>query len=356
MGGGDATLSSLETTLFGEHWFAYVRKSLVLTYPAATVMPHDTARWLTGRSLERHYHVREGNLQDAGRLVRFLTGRALGVVLGGGGARGLAHLGVLRAFEELDIPLDMVGGNSMGAFIGAHYMAGRTPNEILESILQYSKSGQWPVLPFVSLFSGKKMAQSARDAYGDTRIEDLWTPFFTVSCNLTRAVVKTHKSGPLWHGVIASNSPAGLFPPTPDNGDLLVDAAVVNNVPVDVMRDLLGEGQIVAIDVNVREELHVARDLTELSNSRIFKERLNPFASATETPGILDIIIRASIIGGIAQQGTAKRLADLYLQPQVSQYPLLGFRHAANIVELGYRHAMEELPAWKASWEEQKAI
>lgn len=94
--------------------------------------PGGTARWLEGRSVHGHHHVRVGREQDLGRVARLISGRALGLALGGGGARGFAHLGVIQAFNELGIPIDAIGGTSMGSIIAGQYAMGLDPNEMVE--------------------------------------------------------------------------------------------------------------------------------------------------------------------------------------------------------------------------------
>ncbi|MBF0621390.1 MAG: cyclic nucleotide-binding domain-containing protein [Magnetococcales bacterium] len=349
----DPAPTTLEQKLIQEPWYDLLHKSLILIHDQDSTFPENSAHWLAARSVERHYHMRQGDHQDFQRLARFLIGKAIGLVLGGGGARGLAHLGLLRAMSELDIPIDMIGGNSIGALIGASHLTGFTGDEVLENIIRFSTSGQRPGLPILSLISGVPMARATRKFFGQRHIEDLWIPYFSVSCNLSRADLKTHGSGLLWQAVLASNSPAGLLPPVPDQGDLLVDAAVLNNVPVDVMRQRLGEGQIIAIDVNIRDELTVDPTATQLSGWQVLNERFNPLNKASSrTPGIMDIITRTSIIGAVAQQTKTRQLADLYLQPPVSEYPLFGFRHGADIVAAGYRYGLKKLSAW---WQEQNS-
>ncbi|MBF0447444.1 MAG: cyclic nucleotide-binding domain-containing protein [Magnetococcales bacterium] len=339
-------LTNLEKQLAKEPWFDLLHKSLVLVHSPNLARPENTLLWLQNRSIKQHHHLRVGNAVDFQRLARFLTGRAVGVVLGGGGARGLAHIGILKAMKELSIPIDIVGGNSIGALIGAAYLLGFDSESILENIVQFATSGQRPGIPILSLISGVPMATRARKFFGQICIEDMWNPYFSVSCNLSQANLKTHMNGLLWKAVLASNSPAGLLPPIPDDGDLLVDAAVLDNVPVDVMRRDFSHALIVAIDVNIRDRLNVSKDVTQLTGWQVLKERFGRNKGGGHTPGIVDIITRTSIIGAVAQQPNARQMADLYLQPPVSGYPMFGFRQGAAIVECGYQYGMEQLPAW----------
>ena len=103
-----------------------------------------------------HHHLRKDNMNDIKRLTRFLNGQAIGLVLGGGGARGFAHIGVLKAFEELKIPVDIVGGTSMGAIIAAQYALNWSPSKILQETKSIALAGDNLTPPIVSLFSGNK--------------------------------------------------------------------------------------------------------------------------------------------------------------------------------------------------------
>lgn len=123
------------------------RKHLALLHQSQAERPGDMPAWQIERDLERIYPLRAGRQRDYARLARFLTNRAVGVVLGGGGARGFSHLSVLRALEENGIPIDLLGGNSMGALIGAQYACGLPIDEIRERTQRFALGGERPTLP-----------------------------------------------------------------------------------------------------------------------------------------------------------------------------------------------------------------
>lgn len=353
-GDGDGALppSAIERALADEPGFALKRHHLALLHPAATVAPGDVAAWRGGRDLERIYLLRDGRREDYSRLARFLTGRAVGVVLGGGGARGFAHLGVLRALEERGIPIDLVGGNSMGALIAAQYACGWSLETIEERTRIFALGGERPTLPVISLLSGKRMARDLQRMFGDTRIETLWRPYFAAACNLSQASITVQESGPLWRAVLASNSPAGLLPPVVDRGDLLVDGAILDNVPVSAMRVRLGtplekrrgNGTIIAVDVDVRDELGVEPDVDRLSVWNTVKGHFSP--GGRTAPGIGAILYRAGHIAGLHQRGRTVAQADYYLEPPVAGFPLMAYRRAGEIAAIGYRHALEQIAQW----------
>lgn len=348
----EATLSAIENALAGEPGYVMKRKHLALMHPSVAEFPGDIHAWQRARDIERIYPLRSGRQRDYARLARFLTGSAVGVVLGGGGARGFSHLGVLKALEESKIPIDLIGGNSMGALIGAQYACGLPVSEILARTRRFALGGERPTLPLISLLSGKRMARDLQRMFGDIRIEQLWRPFFAAACNLTQVCTTVQERGPLWRAVLASNSPAGLLPPVVIDGDLLVDGAILDNVPVSAMRGRLGtpleqrrgNGTIIAVDVDVREPLCVSPELKRLSVWQALKGHLG--AAEEGNPSIAAILYRAGHIGGMHERARTMALADYCLEPPVANYPLMAYRRAEEIVEAGYRHAMEEIPRW----------
>ncbi len=343
----------LEQRLTEEPGFGMKRQHLVVLYPASTAHPEPTRPWRSGRQIERVYPSRQQHAGDSARLARYLTGRAVGVVLGGGGARGFAHLGVLRAMQEAQIPVDLVGGNSMGALIGAQFACGLPLDQIRDHTRKFAEGGEWPTLPLVSIVSGGRVKRDLRAMFGDTQVDALWTPYFAAACNLTTGGTTVQEAGPLWRAVLASNSPAGLFPPVLVDGQLLVDGAILENVPVDAMRMRLGvplekrrgNGTIVAIDVDVQVEMAVDPALKRLSVRNTLKGMLS--RKPRSTPGITEILYRAGHIGGLNQRAATIAQADHYLEPAVAGFSLMAYSRADEIIEVGYRHAMETIEKWK---------
>lgn len=341
-----------EEQLSSEPGFDIKRKHLVLLHEATASAPCDLTQWIGLHDFERVYPVRSGHREDLARLSRFIAGTAIGVVLGGGGARGFAHLGILRAIEESGIPIDLLGGNSMGALIGAQYAMGVPLDEIRKRTQALAAGGERLTLPLISLVSGRRVERDVRQMFGETDIRNLWRPFFTVACNLTKGCTTTLDSGPLWRAVMASNSPAGLFPPVLDRGDLLVDGAILDNVPVEAMRMRLGtplekrkgNGTIIAIDVDARAGPSADPDLVRLSAWSTLKGLFT--ARQPRYPDIRDILYSAGHIGGANQRSRTIAQADHYLEPPVSQFSLTDYPRAEEIGEIGYRFAVEAIVGW----------
>lgn len=349
---GRRDVGVLEHQLADEPGFDMKRKHLVLLHDANQKQPEAVMAWREGRDVERVYPVRERHSGDYARLSRFLTSTATGVVLGGGGARGFAHLGVLRALERAGIVVDLVGGNSMGALIGAQYACDVPLDEIRDRTMRFATGGEMLTVPVISLMSGKRVQRDLRKMFGERTVDAMWRPFFAAACNLSRASTTVQDTGPLWRAVLASNSPVGLFPPVLYNGDLLVDGAILENVPVGAMRVRLGtplekrrgNGTIIAIDVDVQDYMGVEPGLSHLSAWRKISGYFR--AGVAPSPGIADILYRAGHIGGINQRTRTIAQSDHYLEPPVAAFPLMAYRQAAEIVEVGYRHAMQEIERW----------
>ncbi|MFY7865912.1 cyclic nucleotide-binding and patatin-like phospholipase domain-containing protein [Roseateles sp.] len=345
-------IQPVELALAQETGYALKRKHLALLHADDARMPVLPAPWLQGRDLERLYPMRIGRRRDAERLARFLTGSAVGVVLGGGGARGFAHLGVLRALQESGIPVDLIGGNSMGALIGAQFACGHELTQILSQTQRFASGGEWPALPLVSLVRGRRVARDLHRLFGEQLIEQLWKPYFAAACNLSQGNTQVLEKGPLWNAVLASNSPAGLLPPVLHKGSLLVDGAILDNVPVQAMRLRLGtqherrrgNGSIIAIDVDVREHLCADESLERLSTWSTFKHMV--FKKAPVSPGIASILYSAGHVGSISQRSRTLSQADLYLEPPVANFGLMAYGRGADIAEVGYQYALEKIGQW----------
>ncbi len=315
-----------------------LRCELVLVEPGK---PSATARWLKHRPVAAFHHICGGRPQDMARLARLVTGTGCGLVLGGGGPRGFAHLGVLRALEEAGVPIDAVGGTSVGAVMGALYALGLDHAERVErAVTAFTRSGRLvsPTLPLIAVSSGHRVDRLLAEHLGSVNIEDLPLGFFCVSASLTRAEEVIHERGPLWPAVRASLSLPGIFPPVYAAGDLLVDGAALNGLPVDVMRDRLGTGCVVAVDLSPDvEPLDTAPFEQGLSGWRVLRTHLNPFGTPRPVPNVADILSRSTGLSRIRQRRAA--LAgdgiDLLLRPPTAALGALDFKGGVAMIEAG---------------------
>ena len=268
-----------------------------------------------------YLHLRCDHRADAARLVRMITGTACGLVLGGGAPRGFAHLGVLRALEEAGVPIDVVGGTSVGALIGAFCALGLNDSERVErAVAAFTRSGSLvrPTLPLVAVSPGRRVDRLLAEHLGPGLIKDLPWRFFCVSANLTRAEEVIHDRGPLWPAVRASLSMPGIFPPVYSDGDLLIDGGALDTVPVEIMRGRVGSGYIIAVDLSPDvEPLTTAPFGHGLSGWRVLGHRLNPFTPPRPFPNVFDILSRATGLPQVRQRRTALAddRIDLLLRP-----------------------------------------
>lgn len=318
---------------------AATRSELVLLHAGGRLAPGRVAGWRSALPHVPVHHVVDA--ADTARLARLVTGRAVGLVLSGGGARGFAHLGVVRALREAGVPVDLVGGTSMGAIMGAGVAAGWETGEMLERFHRAFVASN-PLrdftVPLVSLVAGREVGRRLRCEFGDTDVEDLRLPFFCVSTNLTAGRTEVHRSGPLWRALRASVAIPGVLPPVIARGDILVDGGNMNNLPVDEMR-ALARGPVIGVDVGADRAF--ASDLDEAELPPWWAR----WRDRRRRPGILQILWRAGMVGSAHRAAAARDLADLLLRPNLESVDLLDWRAFARAVEIGYRATLETLEA-----------
>ncbi len=325
--------------------------SLALLHPASVTLPSGTSAWLAARKVDQHYHIRPDSDSDFARMARCLTGRAVGLVLSGGGIRGVGHGGVLRALREAGVPIDIVGGTSAGAAVAASAALEHDQEWMINAIVSVclTMSKDWTI-PLVSFLSGQKFDDCCSGLVGKTQIEDLWLPFFAVSSNLTRARMQVHRQGSLLKSLLATMRLPAVYPPILWDGDLLVDGAIINNVPVDVMRGYADCGTVIASDVSSVMDLSQVSDYGDrISGWRALAQRFKPASKRLHFPGIFGVLMRIVELGSAARRTQTARMADLYLTPPVEGFGRSEFHRANEIAEVGYRYSTEKIADWLAS-------
>ncbi|XP_055896601.1 uncharacterized protein LOC106056771 isoform X2 [Biomphalaria glabrata] len=357
------------------------QKELILLHKEDTESPKNTAEWLNVRGwLSSHHHIRcpkrvlrskspaktlelyehlfktePDRMADFSRLARFLTGTSVGLVLGGGGARGLAHVGMIKAMQEEGIPIDMVGGTSMGAFIGALWAEERNYVRFTQRAREWSvgMTSLWKKIwdltyPVTSMFTGWAFNESIENVFHDRQIEDLWIPYFCITTNISSSSMRVHSLGSLWRYVRASMSFHPYLPPLcdPNDGHLLLDGAYINNLPADVMHNL-GAKFVFAVDVGSQDE----KDLTNygdcLSGWWLLWKRWNPWAKPVRVPDMTEIQSRLAYVSCVRQLEVVKN-SDYceYIRPPIDRYATLQFGSFDEIVETGYHHGKTLFSAW----------
>jgi NTE family protein len=296
--------------------------------------------WLLEQPCRRLHHVRGS--ADIERVARLLTGRSVGLVLSGGGARGFAHIGVMRALQEAKIAVDSIGATSIGAIIGAGWAAGWSYQEMVERMRRtfvVSNPLSDYTLPIISLVAGRKVSRLLRQEFGDTEIEDLRLPFYCVSANLTNGQLAVHRRGQVWLWLRASIAIPGVLPPVCAEKQAYVDGATLNNLPVDILREGF-RGRIIAIDAGGERGFSSEVDMTELPpvwRIRSLMRQMRPSAN------IMRILLRAGMLNSAATSIAQRELADVLLRPPLEGVDLLDWRAFDRAIEIGYRCAAEAL-------------
>lgn len=292
---------------------------------------------------------------DIARLSRLLTGTAIGLVLGGGGARGCSHVGVIQALEENGIPIDMVGGTSIGSMIGALYARDPDYIHVLTKSRSLAKrlSNKWNQIldltyPRVSFFTGSALNDVLRIELKNTQVEDLRLNYFAISTNITHSKMMVHREGQLWRYVRASMSLVGFVPPICNHdGSLLVDGGYTNNIPADVMRSM-GINTIIAVDVGGEVDTNYANYGDSLSGWWLLWNKWNPFVTRERIPNLSDIQAQLAYVSSeVVLEKVKKMKRCLYLRPPITQYGTLDFAKFDEIKEVGYTYAQEKISEWK---------
>lgn len=323
------------------------RIDLVITHGSDWNPDCRTREWLDVRHVDEWHHLRSAHREDFQRLARVLTGNSITLVLGGGGGRGLAEIGVFKALRNAGIPIDRIAGTSIGALIGGLLASGKDPETVAEEMRTWAEKGKLGkdfTFPALSLVHGKRLHRATHDVLGDGNIEDLPIPFFCLSADLSEEKTVVHDRGSLWRSVRASMSVPGIGPPLFDDGRILVDGGVVNNMPADVVASR-HDGRIITVDVSLQRKLVVPESYNNLvpSGWRILWHRINPFLEPLQVPSIYEVILRSSTIGGSVNIRKARELADLSIQPPVTSVGLLDFDAIDRLIEIGFEHTMTQL-------------
>jgi NTE family protein len=302
---------------------APVDTRLVLLHPTRQRIS-GTHDWLVQRRVRQHHHVALDSASDIERLVRFISGTARGFVACGGGALCAAHVGVWRALMEAGLTFDMVGGTSAGAAMAAAFALGSDPDEIDRAIHEMFVAGKamrrytWPRY---SLLDHQHFDRQLARFFGGIDIEDLWTPFFAVSTNLSRYALERHTHGDLWSAVRASASIPVLLPPLyTEDGEMLVDGCLLDNVPVQLMHELKHGPNVVVTFVLPELERFEVNYSALPSRAGLLRALMNPLErrALPRAPDLATVLMRSLMAN--RQEFTAHlRKDDLLLVPPIAE-------------------------------------
>ena len=315
---------------------------LILIQEPSLSAPRGAADWVAALSPERLFHIRAGGRGDIDRLARVLAGRAVGLVLSGGAARAYAHVGAVQVLREAHVPVDFLGGVSMGAIVGAGIGMGWDDAEMDDRIRKAFVASS-PIndftFPIVSIARGETVRERLEENFGDRTICDLWLPFFCVSTNLTTGAQQIHRQGLLREALRASLSVPGVLPPVIDGQDVLVDGAVLNNFPADIMR-CLHNGPIIGVDVGRGRGI----DAAEIVGPASTFQWLSSGAWRDGAP-IVSLLVRAATVTAQHQMAAAHEVTDVLIQPKLDEVEIADWRAYEPAVAAGRRATLDALDA-----------
>jgi NTE family protein len=288
--------------------------------------------WMDALEPRAVHVVREGNHDGIRRTARRLAGTSVGVVLSGGGARGLAHIGVVEELQRAGVVVDRIGAVSMGASVGSLFAEGRSADEVA-GIIDAAYVRDTPLrgrtIPIVALSRGVQGFAAQHRIHGERRIEGLDIPFYCVSSDLAAQSLVVHRRGLVAVAVSASQALPAFVPPVLDGERMLLDGAIFSNLPVAPMREM-GEGPVIAVDVSGR--LPRPRP----PRSRVpFVRRWIAGPAAAWAPSITETVLRSILLGNVASDAAARESADIVIQPQLRGVSTMRFRDLDAIRRLG---------------------
>uniref|UniRef100_A0A3B3BKE9 lysophospholipase n=1 Tax=Oryzias melastigma TaxID=30732 RepID=A0A3B3BKE9_ORYME len=375
LGDQEPSLGELEQML--ENTAVRALKQLILLHREDGPGPSRTVEWLNMRSwCSGHLHLKcprrvfsrrspnklrevyekvfektADRHSDFSRLARVLTGNSIALVLGGGGARGCSHVGVIKAMEEAGIPIDIVGGTSIGSFIGALYAEERSAVRTKQRAREWSKAMKSVfktvldlTYPITSMFSGSAFNTSIYKVFQDKQIEDLWLPYFNITTDITASSMRVHQDS-LWRYVRASMTLSGYLPPLcdPKDGNLLMDGGYINNLP-DIARNT-GARTVIAIDVGSQDETDLCNYGDSLSGWWLLWKRINPWAE--KVPDMAEIQSRLAYVSCVRQLEVVKKSAYCeYIRPPIDRFKTMDFGKFDEIYDVGYQHGKLLFTGW----------
>uniref|UniRef100_A0A8C1Z5M6 lysophospholipase n=1 Tax=Cyprinus carpio TaxID=7962 RepID=A0A8C1Z5M6_CYPCA len=340
LGDQEPALGELEQML--ENTAVRALKQLVLLHREDGPGPSRTVEWLNMRSwCSGHLHLKcprrvfsrrspsklrevyekvfektADRHSDFSRLTRVLTGNSIALVLGGGGARGCSHVGVIKAMEEAGIPIDIVGGTSIGSFIGALYAEERSAVRVKQRAREWSKAMNSVfktvldlTYPITSMFSGSAFNTSISKVFEDKQIEDLWLPYFNVTTDITASAMRVHK-----------------------------DADIARN---------MGTKTVIAIDVGSQDETDLCNYGDSLSGWWLLWKRINPWAEKVKVPDMAEIQSRLAYVSCVRQLEVVKKSAYCeYIRPPIDRFKTMDFGKFDEIYDVGYQHSKLLFTEW----------
>jgi predicted acylesterase/phospholipase RssA/CRP-like cAMP-binding protein len=351
-GDGDPAPYPIETILDNPA-LADIPTELLIVYPDGTASPRRTRAWLDARPWSDDYYNLRDNADGIARLARRIAGKMVGLVFGGGALRAYAHGGVYQAMLAEGITVDYVGGTSAGAIAAALVALEMEPPEMRTRVEQGLTRFMDYTLPLIALTTGKRITENLHAIFGDHTIEDQFVKFYCVATNASTAEEVVFTAGILWRALRASSSLPGVFPPViADNteGDLLVDGAVLNNVPSDIMRQRC-PGVVIVVDVSEAKKTTGRRynHGDYISGVAVLLNRMNPLRrKRIKGPNMARFLSRLSYISSMKDRASRQSDADILILPDVGQYSIFDEGASEAMFAAGEVAGQAALAAWHA--------
>lgn len=322
---------------------------LVVLHSSKEVLPSGTKRWLKHRKVARHHHLAIDHVTDFQRLARVIIGKSVGLVLSGGGARGVAHLGVIRALMESGVPIDLVCGTSMGSQMAGMLALEFSLPKIAQKLEEFYVRGYyraifWDLtLPIVSFMTGEAFGNRLKRLFGgeDICVEDAWLPYFAVSTNLSTRSAHVHDKGPLWMAARAASGLPILFPPVVTDEGVFMDGGLINNIPVDMARRA-GCDIIIAVDVSTPGNLARTPNCTHMSGWKTF---FNKITRGVAYSSAMELLLYLTQMVDEATRSDRQREADVVIRPEVEGFAMLEWSAESQLllVQRGHSAALASL-------------
>lgn len=326
------------------------KKSLILLNEGQQY--NNTSTWLDSCRVDNHYHIDMNQKSDYSRLLRYIIGRPNGLVLSGGGTKCYAALGAVKAFEELGIPIDAVGGTSAGSILAALIANYKSFDDIFEAgkptieIGSHSLKMKNLTFPLVSVANGQVLTDTLQEVYGDMQIEDTRLPFYAIGCDLNQGKELRFKRGPLWEAIRCSTSLPLIYPPYIKDGHLIIDGGLLNNLPIDVMIDLIGSEAFITafnLSVTVHDEKYKFTPIMGFFDSMLTRLKLRH--KDYNYPPLIEMFLNSLMLGSSLRANENSLKANLLIQPDLSEFPILGLGpdKIEELIEIGYQETMQDL-------------
>jgi NTE family protein len=242
----------------------------------------------------------------------------IGLALGGGAVLGAAHIGVLRALEEMDVEISFVTGTSIGALVGALFAFGNTSKDIEKIALDLSWMNISGIAIFESgLLSNAKLGDLLKKSLGEKRIEDSDIPLAVIATDITNGDKVVLDKGSVAQAVMASTCIPGVFGPVKFDDKLLVDGGIVENIPIDTVKKM-GADFVIGVDLNAIKSYH-------------------------KPDSIIDVIINSFHFTLKAAAKYQTKDADLLITPDLSKFNMVSTSQIKDLIEQGYKDAKKQI-------------